>query len=84
MSYDATSCGGIWAGFRIWPHEGGRVEFSLLGWDDVKDTAYACQDHDKIKRHFAEMIVKIFIVQPGRAVPTGGPHCSWETLVPLP
>ena len=84
MSYDVTSCGGIWAGFRIWPHEGGRVEFSPLGWDDVKDTMYACQDRDKIKGHFPEMIVKIFVVQPGRAVPRGGPHCSWEAHVPQP
>ncbi|CAH0040004.1 unnamed protein product [Clonostachys rhizophaga] len=43
FSYNSSSCGGVWAGFRLYLGESPRLEFSPLHWEDVKQYMYSFQ-----------------------------------------
>ncbi|CAH0057681.1 unnamed protein product [Clonostachys solani] len=45
-SYNTSSCGGFWAGYRLYLGKHPRLEFSPLVWDDVKEYLDAFQTHE--------------------------------------
>ncbi|CAI6094810.1 unnamed protein product [Clonostachys chloroleuca] len=56
-SYNASSCGGFWAGYRLYLGNRPRLEFSPLVWDDVKeymDSFQTYEDNNPDRNFFSE------------------------------
>ncbi|CAH0027763.1 unnamed protein product [Clonostachys rhizophaga] len=45
-SYNTSSCGGFWAGYRLYVGNHPRLEFSPLAWDDVKEYLESFQTYE--------------------------------------
>ncbi|CAG9940249.1 unnamed protein product [Clonostachys rosea f. rosea IK726] len=48
-SYNTSSCGGFWAGYRLYLGSRPRLEFSPLVWDDVKEYMNSFQTYEDNK-----------------------------------
>lgn len=91
LGYNETSSslGGMWAGFR-YHTDSGKVEFSRLHLDEVKEALFSCKHlyvgyigGIKIHDHFPEMIVKVFINRPGQQPWPQKYHHEWIEVTPL-
>ncbi|VUC26699.1 unnamed protein product [Clonostachys rosea] len=95
FSYNSSSCGGVWAGFRLYLGDQPRLEFSPLRWEDVKQYTYSFRtspDHHPspsfIKgylnggksAHFPQCIVKLDIIRPGELPHWTSSHDCWEPV----
>ena len=80
FSRNATSCGGMWAGFRYYEGFPGRIEFSPLAWDEVKDSMYACSRMGTGRKHFPELVIKVFVIRKGCEPPPAEDHHCWEEV----
>ncbi|VUC27570.1 unnamed protein product [Clonostachys rosea] len=47
FSYNRSSVGGVWAGFRVYLGDNPRVEFSPLSWEEVKEDTCSFQTFGK-------------------------------------
>lgn len=95
FSYNSSSCGGVWAGFRLYLGKSPRLEFSPLHWEDVKQYMYSFRTTssgntlpaiahgyltERAAGRFPQCIVKVDIIRPNSLPPQSSPHHCWEPV----
>ncbi|KAK7425824.1 hypothetical protein QQZ08_007673 [Neonectria magnoliae] len=76
-SWNDTSMGGEWAGFRYYTATQ-RVEFSPLAYWEVVDQLNTLENAHK---PLPDLVVRVWIIRPGEEAPENQPHHAWETVL---